>query len=92
MNKQEITVEQIVNLLTHDMKETEVIFDSLLKIKTSPHHLLCEISGVAVDGNDRLWIKNDRNNWTEVTDRLMYKNYILSSLNQRLKLLLTEVN
>lgn len=80
-----ITTRTIVDLLTNDMEEVEIIFDTLLKIKTTPHHHLMDIAGVGVDCNDRLWAKDGRQNWVEIHDRLMYKDCILESLYQRLK-------
>ena len=82
-----ITTRTIIDLLTAEMEETEILFDSPLQIKTTPHHHLMDINGVSVDAAGKLWIKNARHNWTQVTDNLMYASYINGSLFQRLKLL-----
>ena len=85
--KTHVTIEDIKTILS-DLNETDMPFDTPLQVKTSPHHELMKIWGVSVDGNNRLWVRSSRKDELEITDNLIYKNYILGSLNQRLKLLL----
>lgn len=85
--KTTIEVEDIINVLK-DLGETEMRFETPIQIKTTPHHRLMDIYGVSIDNNSRLWVRSSPSNEVEITDDLIYSQYILGSLNQRLRCLL----
>ena len=74
-----MTTETIIDLLT-GIDKAEIIFDKILTIKDTS----IEISGIGVDGNNRLWMKTSQNNWIEVHDRLIYHNQIVKRLHEQL--------
>lgn len=84
-----ITTRTIIDLLTDEMEDTEIIFNSLLKVKTETGHVLMEISGVGVCPLERLWVRPAGEGWTEIHDHRKHKDYILGALHDRLQLLFT---
>jgi hypothetical protein len=91
MTSDSITTRTIIDLITQGgMTETEIVFDTLIVIKTTPHYHLMDISAVSVDEGEKLWVKTGRNSWMKIDDHLLYRDYILGSLYQRLKIVLTE--
>ena len=74
-----MTTETIIDLLS-GIDKAEVIFDKILTIKDTS----IEISGIGVDGNNRLWMKTSQHNWIEVHDKLIYHNQIVKELHEQL--------
>ena len=74
-----MTTETIIDLLT-SMDKAEIIFGKPFTIRDTS----IEISGIGVDGNNRLWMKNSRSNWVEVHDRLIYHKEIVKELHGQL--------
>ena len=79
--------DDIIGLLKA-LGETDMPFDAALQVKTTPHHHLMDIWGVSVDANNRLWVRTSRKDEVEINNSLLYSQYILGSLSQRLRLLL----
>jgi hypothetical protein len=79
------TTDTIIDILTDEMEETEVIFSQLLHVNLKGNFCLMKIAAVSVDANLRLWIKDDRGNWSEVHDKLMYCQFIVDALDSALK-------
>lgn len=74
----------IIDLLSKQMDETELIFKEPLPVNLKGNYCLLKIAAVAVDGNNRLWIKDERGNWSEVHEGLIYCQFILSALYEEL--------
>ena len=77
-----MTTQTIIDLLGN-LDKAEILFDKILLIKGTS----IEISGIGVDGNDRLWMKTSRHNWVELHDRLIYHTPIIQALYNRLQCL-----
>ena len=75
-----MTTETIIDLLS-GIDKAEIIFDKPFTIRDTS----IEISGIGVDGNNRLWMKNSRHNWIEVHDRLIYHKQIVKELHGQLQ-------
>ena len=77
--------ETIIDLLT-SMDKAEIIFAKPFTIRDTS----IQISGIGVDSNNRLWMKNSRSNWVEVHDRLIYHKQIVKELHGQLQAFMNE--
>ena len=83
---QYLTPENITTLLS-DIGNTEIRFDIPLPVYISKEFCLLNIYGVSVDDNNRLWVNTSRSSELNVDNTLLYAQYILGVLYDRLKLL-----
>ena len=83
---QYLTPENITRLLS-DIGNTEIRFDIPLPVYISTEFCLMNIYGVSVDDNNRLWVNTSRSSELNVDNTLLYGQYILGVLYDRLKLL-----
>jgi hypothetical protein len=82
------TTKTIIDMLTSDgMSETDVTFFPAIEVMTSNNYHLMNIYAVCIDAGGKLWVKNTRTNWIELTDNLIYLDNILDPLYKRLNIL-----
>ena len=74
-----MTTETIIDLLS-GIDKAEVIFDKPFTIRDTS----IQITGIGVDANNRLWMKNSRSNRIEVHDKLIYHKEIVKELHEQL--------
>ena len=74
-----MTTETIIELLS-GIDKAEIIFEKPFTIRDTS----IQITGIGVDANNRLWMKNSRSNWVEVHDRLIYHKQIIKELHEQL--------
>lgn len=74
---------EIVNLIPSD--DQELIFDSPIRVKTTPHIHLFDVFGI-IKNEGRICVMAEDGRWHELTANQINANYMLASILQRLKL------
>jgi len=65
--------------------EKEIIFPEPLPVCLSNNFCLMKIKSVELDGTGKLFYKNERGVENELTDNLMYAQFMLATINDGLK-------
>ena len=77
--------------LLQELGKDVIYFNPPVIIKLSPHRELTKIGVVtSVVGTDIIWYRDSQDNWNEIKDNLMYKDYIVNSIYQQLAIMIYE--
>lgn len=81
------TIKKIKDLM-QEMGKDVIYFDTPIVIKLSPHRELAKIRVItSVVGTDFIWYRDSQETWNQITENLMYKEYIVNSIYQQLAIM-----